>query len=172
MKLILHVPHSSKYIPDCERQWLLLSDDELQQELLHMTDAYTDQLFAIPGAVIVRYPISRLVADPERFEDDSDEVMAKVGMGVIYARTSNGHVLREPPTPDEREAVLKQYYRPHHQMLTRAMDEALTNGGSCLVIDCHSFPQMALPYELDRNPVRPDICIGTDEFHTTCRALR
>ena len=46
------------------------------------------------------------------------------------------------------------------------MDEALTSTGSCLVIDCHSFPQLPLPYELDRNPVRPDICIGTDEFHT------
>ena len=29
-----------------------------------------------------------------------------------------------------------------------------------------TFDTVALPYELDQNPARPDICIGTDEFHT------
>jgi N-formylglutamate amidohydrolase len=31
---------------------------------------------------------------------------------------------------------------------------------------CHSFPSVALPYELDQTPERADICIGTDGFHT------
>jgi N-formylglutamate amidohydrolase len=36
------------------------------------------------------------------------------------------------------------------------------------VIDCHSFPSVALPYELAAPAkVRPDICIGTDNFHTS-----
>jgi hypothetical protein len=48
---------------------------ELKQELLHMTDAYTDQLFGIPHAVTVRYPVSRLVAEPERFADHTEEVI-------------------------------------------------------------------------------------------------
>lgn len=38
--------------------------------------------------------------------------------------------------------------------------------GHCLIIDCHSFSSKPLPYELDQNPKRPDICIGTDSFHT------
>jgi N-formylglutamate amidohydrolase len=170
VKLVLHVPHSSTHIPACERQSLLLSDDELHQELLHMTDAYTDELFGIPQAATVRYPVSRLVADPERFEDDTEESMTKVGMGVIYTKTCCGQPLRQPPSPEERKAKLAQYYHPHHQTLTRAVNEALTSSGSCLVIDCHSFPQVPLPYELNRNLVRPDICIGTDSFHTP-RAL-
>ena len=33
-------------------------------------------------------------------------------------------------------------------------------------IDCHSFPTLPLPYELDQRRDRPDVCIGTDEFHT------
>jgi N-formylglutamate deformylase len=32
--------------------------------------------------------------------------------------------------------------------------------------DCHSFPSVALPYELDQSSIRADICIGTDQFHT------
>lgn len=166
MKLVLHVPHSSRHIPTCERQTLLLSDDELQQELLIMTDAYTDELFGVPHAAIVRYPVSRLVADPERFEDDAEEVMTKVGMGVIYTKTSGGQPLRQPPSPEERETILAQYYRPHHQTMTHAVDDALASSGGCLIVDCHSFTQKPLPYEFDRNPKRPDFCIGTDEFHT------
>jgi N-formylglutamate amidohydrolase len=37
------------------------------------------------------------------------------------------------------------------------------------MIDGHSFPTHALPYEDDQNPHRPDICIGTDKSHTTDR---
>ena len=44
--------------------------------------------------------------------------------------------------------------------------EGIGNQRYFLIVDCHSFPQLPLPYELDRNPVRPDICIGTDQFHT------
>ena len=35
-----------------------------------------------------------------------------------------------------------------------------------LIVDCHSFPKKPLPYELNQNPDRAEICIGTDEFHT------
>ena len=38
--------------------------------------------------------------------------------------------------------------------------------GICLIVDCHSFPSVALPYELDQTSLRADICIGTDAFHT------
>jgi N-formylglutamate deformylase len=43
-------------------------------ELLHMTDGYVDELFALPAAeaVTVAYPVSRLVCDPERFEVDGE----------------------------------------------------------------------------------------------------
>jgi N-formylglutamate amidohydrolase len=42
----------------------------------------------------------------------------------------------------------------------------LENFGRVLVVDCHSFPSRPLPYEIDQSPERPDICLGTDSFHT------
>ncbi len=46
------------------------------------------------------------------------------------------------------------------------MNEVIARAGQCIIIDCHSFPSIALPYEMDQSKERPDICIGTDPFHT------
>ncbi len=37
------------------------------------------------------------------------------------------------------------------------------------IIDGHSFYDEPLPYEFDQDADRPDICIGTDEYHTPRR---
>jgi N-formylglutamate amidohydrolase len=46
------------------------------------------------------------------------------------------------------------------------VSDVVTELGRCLIIDCHSFPSVALPYELDQRNARADFCIGTDAFHT------
>ena len=169
--LVLHIPHSRTVVPTDIRPQLCLDDAALAREILRMTDHHTEALFEPAGrmlkAVRVVFPVSRLVVDPERFEDDAVEPMARIGMGVIYTRTADGEALRSAlPTSQERIALLERFYRPHHAQLEAAVRDALEVRGSCLVIDCHSFPARPLPYELDQDPERPDICLGTDEFHT------
>lgn len=168
MSFVLHIPHASTRIPADIRSRLKLDDGSLRREVLLMTDWYTDELFSHgeSGWVAVTYPISRLVVDPERFTDDSQEAMAAIGMGVIYTRTSNGTVLRDPPSDRQRQSLLNTYYFPHHKQLDFAVQSALDESDHCLLVDCHSFPKEPLPYEMDQSPERPDICIGTDEFHT------
>jgi N-formylglutamate amidohydrolase len=75
--------------------------------------------------------------------------------------------LRRTLTATEREALMQTWYYPHHARLEQAVDNALAEHSRCLVLDCHSFPDQPLPYEM-ANPAqqRPDICIGTDDFHT------
>jgi N-formylglutamate amidohydrolase len=167
--VVLHVPHDSTFVPDAVRDQFLLSDAELQHELLRMTDHLTHALFAAPpcAAAVVRAPVSRLVVDVERFEDDVNEPMAERGMGAVYTTTSASTPLRRPLSAAEREALLRDWYRPHHARLEAAVAEALDAHGRCLVIDCHSFPSEALPYErAEPSERRPDVCIGTDAFHT------
>ena len=164
---ILHIPHSSRFIPQHVRATLLLFDAELKAELIRMTDSYTDDLFFLPGtATSVVFPVSRLVVDPERFVDDTQEPMVAKGMGAVYTHTSDGHQLRRVLSSDERELLIQTYYEPHHANLTRTVDDGLRRSGRCLILDCHSFPSVPLPYELDQSARRPDICIGTDEYHT------
>lgn len=165
---ILHIPHASKTIPDCVRKTFLLSDSELHDELIRMTDSFADELFVCEHASARRvvFPVSRLVVDPERFPDDHQEPMAAKGMGAVYRRTSDGRPLRKALSNQERRDLIATYYQPHHEVLTAAVQMALVARGCCLILDCHSFSSKPLPHEPDQSPDRPDICIGADEYHT------
>lgn len=167
--VVLHLPHDSTVVPAQVRPQLLLTDSALALELQRMTDQFTHALFAEPAgdAVVVRAPVSRLVVDVERFTNDSVEPMAARGMGAIYNVTSHLAPLRRKLSPEEREALLRLWYYPHHEKLEAAVSLAVERHGRCLVIDGHSFPAKALPYEhADPSLERPDICIGSDSFHT------
>jgi N-formylglutamate deformylase len=155
-------------VPPEERQAIGLDDAELNDELLRMTDAYTDELFPLTPFEAGRavFPLSRLICDVERFPSDEDEPMATRGMGVIYTRTSMGHILRAQPDPSSRHSLLERWYWPHHSKLERMVNDVAGRVGACLIVDCHSFPSVALPYEMDQTGQRADFCIGTDPFHT------
>ena len=167
--VVLHIPHNSTLIPANVRDQFTLSDAELNDEIKKMTDHHTQDLFGqgVNSSQIVAAPVSRLVVDVERFEDDALEPMSGVGMGVLYTRTHDSKTLRRPISQEEREALLDDWYRPHHLRLSNAVENAIKCHGRCLIIDCHSFPKEALPYENSPDADRPDICIGTDEFHTS-----
>lgn len=167
--VIAHVPHGSTFIPKDVRRSFFLSDRDLETELLLMTDRYTPELFegvVTLGGIALVNNYSRLVVDPERFENDAREIMASKGMGVVYTKTAYQQVLRKDPSAKEREELLSTYYRPYHKAIELEVEGILKQFDRCIIIDCHSFPSKPLPYELDQDPNRPDICIGTDSFHT------
>ena len=131
-----------------------------------MTDLYTDEVpLDLNLAKVIKAPVSRLVVDVERFRRDADEPMAVVGMGAVYTRTHDRRELRAL-TEESREEMLTRYYDPHHWNLTEATRDELAEHGRCLIVDVHSFSDMPLPHEKDQTVPRPDICLGTDEFHT------
>jgi N-formylglutamate amidohydrolase len=165
---VVHIPHSSTRIPADVRPTLAVSDSELELELLRLTDRYTDELFDLDAAIAtpVVFGVSRLVVDPERFSDDALEPMAARGMGAVYMATTDGAPLRASLTPSQRARLLARFYAPHHAALEAAVQEALDTTGRCLIIDAHSFPSEPLPCDMNQERPRPDVCIGTDAFHT------
>ena len=106
-----------------------------------------------------------LCGDPERFPDDAREPMARVGQGAVYTRTTLGAPLR-PDDPAERARLLSTWFEPYHAALTAGAAVQLERDGRCLVLDGHSFATVPLPSEPDQDPDRPDVCLGTDAFHT------
>ena len=170
LPLLVHVPHGSRSVPAPWRHQIVLSDAELEDEILAMTDLDTEALFcqghARDGVALVNRT-SRLVFDPERFEDDGREAMARCGMGAVYTRTADGRPLRAIGFSDrDRERVLTELFRPYARAVERAVDRLLDRFGRCLIVDGHSFPTRPLPYE-DATLERPDICLGYEAPHAS-----
>ncbi len=168
--MILHVPHASKAIPESELGRYLLDRNGLQAELDAITDADTDRLaFASAGLArkrpwIFENLFSRLLIDPERFDGPEEEMLA-VGMGPVYLKTTRGEPLR-PEDPADDERLMEAYYRPYAKALKGLVAERLASLGGVLLIDIHSFPREALPYELHKEQARPGLDIGTHPVHT------
>ncbi len=160
---LIHIPHSSTIIPDSYLPLFLIRGAALRDELLRMTDWYTDDLFSDCGTCLT-FPVSRLLCDVERFRDPAMECMTARGMWVCYERASDQTPLKTV-TPDHCREILKTWYDRHHARLTAMTRRALNDQGAALIVDAHSFSSVRLPYET-AGGARPDICIGTDPFHT------
>lgn len=162
-KLILHIPHSSTNIPD--KTGYLVKEDIIQSEILKLTDWHTSELFHSENAILVKANFSRIFCDVERFKNDDDEVMAKFGMGVLYEQTDDGKPLREVSV-NFRQRIIEEYYMKHHDLLDKAVTKQIDINGRALILDCHSFPDIPLNRDLDKELNRPDFNLGTDHFHT------
>lgn len=162
---ILHIPHSSSYIPDKYKSLFYLSDEELHLEQLKMIDSYTNELFNISNITKLIFPISRLICDVERFRNEEDEEMTKQGMWVCYNSTSDLRPLKKI-SQNHKTEILKLYYDKHHKNFENLVDKIILQNKQCLIIDAHSFSSVPLLYELHMQNFRPEICIGTDNFHT------
>lgn len=162
-KLILHLPHASTLLPF--KEGYCVSDEILNQEMLKLTDWYTDDLFGNEIDCSIKAPFSRIFCDTERFSEDDEEVMAQFGMGVLYEKTDDGKLLRKI-TPELRTRILNEYYWKHHNHLTEAVRFQLKQFDTATIVDCHSFPHIRINRALDKSEFRPDFNIGTDVFHT------
>ena len=89
LALVIHVPHASTFIPSEVRDQFLLEDAALVGEAMESADLWTDALAreAWPDAEHVVADIARIVVDVERYADDDQEPMARVGRGMIYSHT-------------------------------------------------------------------------------------
>ena len=117
------------------------------------------------GDAVVEFLVSRLVLDPERFVDDDKEAMAARGMGVVSSPKTRwlspaGRPLRKKPHWFEITMSLTI------AALEECVSQHLRTFGRAIIIDCHSFPSVPLPYELVQDRQRPEICIGADPVHT------
>jgi len=169
-RVVIHVPHSGTYIPQELVKTFLLSEAELLREVELMADLRTDliaeeaisSLFVQPSVFMNN--LSRLVFDPERFDDPSEE-MESVGMGVVYTKTSDQRPLRVV-SASERADLVEHYYKPYSLELSKLVSKTLRLHGQVTIIDLHSYAKDALEYELHKDLARPEICLGVDSFHT------
>jgi len=170
-RIVIHVPHASSFIPESVRSQFLLTSVALRAEAELMADTDTDKLALAAYERSVNKPwlfinrTSRLVVDPERFPDAS-ETMNKVGMGVVYEKTSDQKPLR---LPDEakRLQLVAEYFDPYSRAFEALVHKTFALNGAVTIVDLHSYSPIALPYELNQQGPRPNVCLGLDDFHTS-----
>lgn len=147
--MIKHIPHSSTYIPEEYRNFI--------GEYVDLSDKNVLEIFGSGKCII--FPIDRTICDVERFING--ESMEAVGMGICY--TNNAHL--KPfriVTSELREEIINKYYIPHHNLLTKMVEQELNDYGNSLIIDCHTYRKEPWEYE-DKNKYRPEICIGINK---------
>ena len=159
---LLHIPHSVFWIPREHLGNFVLSETELRKVSYEMVDWYTDELYPVKKYEAIIANVNRLVVDVERFADDELESMSKIGQGVVYTHVPDGRKLSSMDN-DCREKLLQTYYYTHHEALSAAVKQKMARHGKCLIVDCHSFAESDLNIKQCK---KPDICIGTDPFHT------
>lgn len=165
--VIIHVPHGSRRLPDRCRAEFAVTPAGLRREITASTDQGTTQLAAMlderrNDSLIAAAALSRLYFDAERFpEDDPTEAF---GRGVVYTTTSTGRSLRHP-IADDRMAIYRQEQRLYTASMEHVVRRSLEQIGTALIIDVHSYPERPQFFE-DRTRRRPEVCLGTDAFHT------
>lgn len=156
--LLIHIPHSSLYIPENYKSTSLLSPSMLDKENLFMCDFKVADLLDDKSQAII-FPYSRLYCDVERFKGEMEN-MNKYGMGYIYTKTSTGEDMFNPS--DEHRKEVTEIYDKHHKLLDDTVTNILTKYGKCIIIDLHSYSEEQV-FRLFKYQDVPDICIGIEE---------
>lgn len=176
--LVLDSPHSGTGYP---------ADFEPvvdQASLRDLEDPFVDQLLAgTPGrgATLVCARFARAYIDPNRSEHDIDLDMlsgpwpeavtpstkTELGVGLVFRRTLDGRsIYADRLTPASVQERIARYYRPYHQALAGALNQAHLQFGHVWHLNCHSMPGGT-----GARRTRPDFCIGDRHGTTADRRL-
>jgi len=160
-KIMLHIPHSSLFIPNEYLNDYLINQNLLKEYNIEMSDIHTDKIFEYDKFHSVRFNCSRLFCDVEKFTNPELEPFAKYGMGPIYTNVYDGTLIRSL-NENKSSLILNNFYEAHHQQLDSYTEETILGGNDLLVIDCHSYLDKVAS-KLFGDSDFPDLCIGFDE---------
>lgn len=160
-QILFHIPHSSIFIPNFKGFNLT---EQFNKDLQLLTDWATDDIFNVKGISKLIVPFSRLFCDVERLPD-AYEPMFNKGQGFFYTNSVNGDLLRTD-VENIKSEIYTNYYLNHHNRLNEITATKLNLYDKVIIIDCHSFNNLPLDIDLNKNILRPDICLGTDDYHT------
>ena len=166
LPIVVNIPHSSTFISQDLKKDFLLSSVKLEGFAKNLADLYADELFSgvykKSGALISK--LSRVAVDVERFWKNECEPMSKVGMGALYEKDEQGNIVR---IISRKSLSLGQdFYQAYHGALNELTAECLKKFGYCIILDCHTYPDKPRQYDMNKRGKRPEICLGTDIFHT------
>jgi len=166
-------PHSGSIYPKAFVKACRLSPIELRKN----EDVLVDRLFAQAvdhGAPLLSARFPRCFVDVNRAENEMPTAWlppgtqasprAEIGLGVVPTVIAQGQdMYLTSLTPALAQQRLDRLYKPYHTALRVLIEDAKTQAGSALLIDCHSMPGFSISGQR-----RPDIILG-DRYGVSCR---
>ena len=159
--LLIHIPHASLCLPPDFWRDTTVDREIIEHNLHFMADYKVDELARDIDCHKVTAKYSRLYCDVDRFQNDADEPMARLGMGAVYTHLPGGAQYRQV-TPERREEIIRQAYESHHVQLNKLSQKIVTQHGSCMMIDLHSYSDDLVRKLFGYTENLPDICLGYD----------
>lgn len=160
--ILITAPHCSTFIPTDLRKRMLLTDAQIRRNW----DPYTDIIFDIPRAHVVKAKISRLVADLNRAPDDIEMEYKLSNDGVVVSVDLDGNqIYKEAPPIEKVFERVQKYHNAFHDKI----DEIKPNVK--FLIDGHSLRNKAPDTRADAGKERADIILGNRDFTTCSRSI-
>lgn len=156
--VLVTIPHCSTFVPIELRRLMMLKDSQINK----MCDPYTDEIFDVPRAYVVKARISRLVTDLNRAPDDIESEAKLSKAGVVVSIDIDGNtVYKSPPSMEMIMDRVAKYHDTFHDKI----DEFKKNAK--FLIDGHSLRSVGPSTRVDAGRQRADIILGNRDY-TTC----
>ncbi len=170
-RIVIAIPHGSIDLPpDLEPPFAPHVDPTF---LRRESDAWTGEIYDVPGTSRLRYPWHRFVADPNRSERQKTEGGVVPDLDFELRRL---YPVGVELTAAQRMERVKQHHRPYHALVALAVGEP----GVSFFLDAHSMAEVGPPRGPDPGERRPDAVLSNlggpdgepigDGTPTTCPA--
>jgi len=157
--ILISIPHCSQHIPEQLRDYILISDNDIKTH----SDLYTDEIYTVENASILKATSARVLCDPNRFlkENTMENIYDD---GIISSLTPCGEfVFKNLPDEKAIEDMIEDHYLSYHSNLEQIVGIKKIK----FIIDAHSMWSYGPSHLKDAGISRPDINIG-NRNHTTC----
>lgn len=172
---VLNSPHSGRIYPPA-----FLAASRLDALAIRRSeDSFVDEIFAGAsrlGAPLLQANFPRAYLDtnrepyeldPAMFHDalpphaNTRSVRVAGGLGTIARVVADStEIYRAPLSYAEADHRIRTLYMPYHQALSELLESSFKRFGCAVLLDCHSMPSLAGPYEDDASTTRADIVLG------------
>lgn len=163
-KGVVSIPHSGENLPEEFAPYLISDNKALMQDVDYQVHNLVDiKKLQAAGLAVIKSEIIRVAVDLNRSKETAVLNWKSNSKGV--------KIVKDEPTPAERQLLEEKYYTPYVEMLRTMMNELARFSAKPSFVDLHSMPSKAEEYHLKINPhqarIRPDFCLS-DQKGLTC----
>ena len=160
--ILITIPHGSTFVPAELRRLMKLTDFQIRKQ----SDPYTDEIFDVPNANIVKGKISRLVVDLNRAPDDIEMEFQLSNRGVVVSVDLDGNpIYKVPPSMEAINERVQKYHDTFHEKIEELKPKMK------FMIDGHSMRSVTPVAKPDSGRKRADITLGNRHFMTCSRVI-